>query len=236
MKKNIFRSVAGFLYLFSIIIFLTYVLASVNPRILLSPVARLVLLCSCCLAIYLGSLLISKTIRTEQCKKVMKRTFSLFFVIYLILISTFTLFDSYFGRSGAVMAFKWNAETFGCYIKNSLNIIPSATMLGYTSKLLSNEINNTVVITNIFGNLIAFGPFALFLPLLFKKINSFKKFFITMLCMVVLVELLQFAMQTGSCDIDDVILNVGGACIFYWVFHTKSIRGLINKLTMTTVE
>lgn len=207
---------------------------SVNPRIRISPVARLVLLCSCCLSIYFGSFLISKTISAEQGKKVMKRTFSLFLVIYLILISTFTLFDSYFGRSGAVMAFKWNVEIFGCYIRNSLNIIPFATIFGYVSKLLSGQINTNIVITNIFGNLIAFGPFALFLPLLFKKINSFKKFFITMLCIVVLVELLQFAMLTGSCDIDDVILNVGGACIFYWVFHIKPISTFINKLTMIT--
>lgn len=58
-------------------------------------------------------------------------------------------------------------------------------------------------------------PFAFFLPLLFKKQNNFKTFLLTMICIVIGIELLQFITMSGSCDIDDVILNVSGSLIMY---------------------
>ena len=54
---------------------------------------------------------------------------------------------------------------------------------------------------------------------------------ITMLIMVIFIEILQFVLLTGSCDIDDVILNVLGACIAYKVFNAKIIKNFITKIT-----
>ena len=68
-------------------------------------------------------------------------------------------------------------------------------------------------------------------PDIFFTSKSFKKFIITMLIIVILVEILQFVLLTGSCDIDDVILNVAGACIAYKILNVKIIKNLISKIT-----
>ena len=52
-----------------------------------------------------------------------------------------------------------------------------------------------------------------------------------MLIIVVIVEILQFILLTGSCDIDDVILNVLGACVAYKLFNIKIIKNVIAKIT-----
>lgn len=46
-----------------------------------------------------------------------------------------------------------------------------------------------------------------------KKINNTKKFLISILCVTLGIELVQFATFTGSCDIDDIILNTFGEFI-----------------------
>ena len=73
-------------------------------------------------------------------------------------------------------------------------------------------------------------PFALFIPMLFKKINSIKKFLITILCITIGIELLQFITFSGSCDIDDVILNTLGAFIMYKILNLKDIKNLVRNI------
>ncbi|MPN11460.1 hypothetical protein SDC9_158761 [bioreactor metagenome] len=90
---------------------------------------------------------------------------------------------------------------------------------------------NSVVI-NIVGNIIAFTPFAFFLPLFFKKLRSFSRFLLAMICIVSTVELLQFVLLAGSCDIDDVILNVGGSCMAYGILHIGFFSRIIEKITL----
>lgn len=231
MKKYLLKCPAILLYLFAIACFSIYIWAELNPRLYMAPAGRLVLLCSSCAAIYLGSLLLAKTTDKVHSRIIMKSSFWLFFVLYVILISTFTLFDSYFGRNRVTIRCAFNDEMLQLYIKNSINVIPFATISKYLTNFFAGTINKRIVVTNILGNIIAFAPFALFLPLLFKKINSFKRFLIAMLCIVTTVELLQLAMLVGSCDIDDIILNVGGACMFYGIFHISPIRKSIEKVT-----
>jgi glycopeptide antibiotics resistance protein len=162
----------------------------------------------------------------------MKATFFLFFVLYVFLLITLVLFDKYFGRVGFSLVNLWKSDTITYYIKNSFNIIPFKTIYEYFyGALISSNIATTSAITNIFGNLIAFTPFSFFLPLLFNNYKSFKKFIITMLIVIIMVEILQFVLLTGSCDIDDVILNLLGACIAYKFFNIKIIKNVITKIT-----
>ena len=56
-------------------------------------------------------------------------------------------------------------------------------------------------------------PMAFFLPLLFKKQSKFKNFVITNVLIVLCIEITQLLTASGSCDIDDIILNtLGGMC------------------------
>lgn len=194
-------------------------------NISLSELGRLFLLCGSCLFLYFGALIKSKN---ENNNKAMKINLWIFFILYLLLFITLTLFDQFWGRNGFTIV-NWNKELFNNYISNSLNIIPFKTIIEYI-KAFDSLLDTRAVMTNLLGNIIACMPFAFFLPLLFKKQNNIKRFTITMIVIVLLIELLQFVTLSGSCDIDDIILNVSGALIMYAVLKIKSVNNLIKNI------
>ena len=194
-------------------------------NISLSEFGRLFLLCGSCLFLYFGALIKSKN---ENNNKAMKINLWIFFILYLLLFITLTLFDQFWGRNGFTIV-NWNKELFNNYISNSLNIIPFKTIIEYI-KAFDSLLDTRAVMTNLLGNIIACMPFAFFLPLLFKKQNNIKRFTITMIVIVLLIELLQFVTLSGSCDIDDIILNVSGALIMYAVLKIKSVNNLIKNI------
>ena len=75
-------------------------------------------------------------------------------------------------------------------------------------------------------------PLALFIPILFKKIDNTKKFLISILCVTLGIELIQFITFTGSCDIDDVILNTLGAFIMYKILNIKDVNNLVRNILL----
>ena len=85
---------------------------------------------------------------------------------------------------------------------------------------------------NVFGNIVCLMPLALFIPILFKKINNTKKFLIVILCVTLGIELVQFITYTGSCDIDDIILNTLGAFIMYKIINITDINNLIKNILL----
>lgn len=135
----------------------------------------------------------------------------IFFILYIALLIYLTLFSKYYGRN--IISREWNKEVFDNYIHNSLNLIPFKTISKYIIPI-KNVLSRGFRV-NILGNLIAFMPFAFFLPKLFKRQNNLKVFTITMILIVLVIELLQFLTLAGCCDIDDLILNVLGAVIMF---------------------
>ncbi len=73
-------------------------------------------------------------------------------------------------------------------------------------------------------------PYGMFIPMIFKKIDKYYKFLIVMIILVVLIELLQFVTLSGSCDVDDLLLNVLGASIVYYICKIKWVNNFINKI------
>ena len=53
----------------------------------------------------------------------------------------------------------------------------------------------------------------------YEKQKKLKNFLLTMICIVVGIELLQFITISGCCDIDDVILNVLGSLIMFVILR-----------------
>lgn len=218
----------------ALVCFAAYAWYSLSPQFRMSPVERLQLLCFACLLAYFGSFLIARTAQNAKKQKIMKITFGVLFAAYLILIVTFTLFDIYFSRSGLSSLSDIDAADYYTYVKHSVNFVPFKTIRLYLRQIDARQLSLQNVITNLLGNLIAFAPFALFLPLLFQKMRSFWTFFAAMVCIVIFVELLQFALLTGSCDIDDFILNISGVSLCYGLLHIRRVRIIVNKITMLT--
>lgn len=217
-------------YILSTIFLIYYGCVELSSNMFMSTFGRLFLLCGSCLFIYLGALFLSKY---RKDNKAMKVNLWIFFVLYCGLLITLTLFDPMWGRNG-LSIFNWSQADFSkyynYYVESSVNLIPFKTIIGYTKDLFTSLLDTSTIFANLLGNLVCMMPFALFIPMLFKKINNTKKFLITILCITLGIELIQFITFSGSCDIDDVILNTLGAFIMYKILNIKDIKNLIKNI------
>ena len=218
MKKKINLVSSIIMYVVAILILLFYAIASF--KIEMVEFFRLILLCTSCLFLYFGGLLLSKYLGNN---KPMKINLYIFFILYLMLLITLTLFDSSWGRNGFAI------KDFKVYIKQSVNLVPFKTIINYI-KEFNSMYSTRQIMFNLLGNICAFMPMALFLPLLFKKQSKFKNFIITMVIIILGIESLQLITTSGRFDIDDLILNLFGAFIMYLLLNIKSVNDLINNI------
>lgn len=217
-------------YILSTIFLIYYGCVELSSNMFMSTFGRLFLLCGSCLFIYLGALFLSKY---RKDNKAMKVNLWIFFVLYCGLLITLTLFDPMWGRNG-LSIFNWSQADFSkyynYYVESSVNLIPFKTIIGYTKDIFTSLLDTSNIFANLLGNLVCMMPFAFFIPMLFKKINNTKKFLLTILCITLGIELIQFITFSGSCDIDDVILNTLGAFIMYKILNIKDIKNLIKNI------
>lgn len=218
MKKKINLVSSIIMYVVAILILLFYAISSF--KIEMVEFLRLILLCTSCLFLYFGGLLLSKYLGNN---KPMKINLYIFFILYLMLLITLTLFDSSWGRNGFAI------KDFKVYIKQSVNLVPFKTIINYI-KEFNSMYSTRQIMFNLLGNICAFMPMALFLPLLFKKQSKFKNFIITMVIIILGIESLQLITTSGRFDIDDLILNLFGAVIMYLLLNIKSVNDLINNV------
>ena len=227
MKNKKYKILVFVFYLLSLLILLFCIKIRLTPNVHIETSARLILLFIACLLIYINGYILVKKLNFT--KKVLKFNVIVYFIIYTITICTLTLFDEIFGRQGLVLI-KWDKNLVKLYMKYSFNIVPFKTIKLFTDGYIRGIVSFKNFAINIFGNLAAFMPYGMFLPLMFKRMNKFIHFFITMVIIVVIIELLQFVTVSGSCDIDDLILNVFGACVIYLIVKIKVINKLIHKV------
>ena len=233
--KIISRIFSILLYIISAVVLGIYTIADLNPRIMMVPTSRLILLGVICLCSYFGTVLLSKTVSEQTKKRLIQGTFIFYFLMYLFLLLTFVFFDSFFGR--AHMGVIWNCDPFyfDNFLLNSVNLIPFKTVIEYIVAFFNNTIPTHTIITNIFGNILAFAPFGFFAHVILNKKPSLLKFTLLMVSASLLIEVIQLIFLVGSCDIDDVILNVLGAVIGYLIFKTKICKKIIRRITLNTV-
>ncbi len=70
-------------------------------------------------------------------------------------------------------------------------------------------------------NLVAFIPFGIFLPLMYKQYCNLKSIALTGLLFSLAIELIQM-FGWGVTEVDDLIANTLGVCIGYWIFRLLS--------------
>lgn len=228
--KNKNKIISIIFYIMSMIFLLYYGYAELSSNIFMSAFGRLFLLCGSCLFLYLGALFLSKY---RKDNKAMKINLWIFFILFCGLLITLTLFDPMWGRNG-LSIFNWSqadfSKYFNYYVESSVNLLPFKTIIGYTKDIFTSLLDTSTIFVNLLGNLVCMMPFALFIPMLFKKINNTKKFILTILCITLGIESIQFITFSGSCDIDDVILNTLGAFIMYKILNIKDIKNLVRNI------
>lgn len=102
--------------------------------------------------------------------------------------------------------------------KLNSSIIPFKNTFEYING--SNNFNLDIIMNNTIGNILIFLPLGIFLPILFKKYNVLSKVFISSIILSFLIEILQFILQIGQFDIDDILLNSIGTVIGFFIIKT----------------
>lgn len=220
------KTISIIFYVLAVIFLLIYAWAEIMPHLMLSETGRLFLLGGSCLFLYVGGIIKSKI---ENNNKAMKFNLWIFFILYLVLLITLTLFDPMWGRNG-FNSFNWTQEGLDIYLENSVNLVPFKTIIEYIQKIFTSLLDTSTIFLNLFGNIACLMPLALFIPILFKNVDNTKKFLISILCVTLGIELIQFISFSGSCDIDDVILNTLGAVIMYLILQIKTVKNLIRNI------
>ena len=104
-------------------------------------------------------------------------------------------------------------------VRAQLNLIPFRTLRLFAELLDSSHPEYVrAAIINLGGNIIMFVPLGFLLPRVYTRITSLPHVLLTTAALITAVEILQLFTLVGSCDIDDLILNIIGAAIGYG-FH-----------------
>lgn len=103
--------------------------------------------------------------------------------------------------------------TYTEYLKAMHNFIPFRSVyVLLTTPVCSGRIIIRFIV-NFLGNIILFIPWGILLPTYFKKAKSFKCFVVLTIIILFAVETIQILTMLGSFDIEDVLLNMTGACV-----------------------
>lgn len=140
--------------------------------------------------------------------KIKKITYSILLVFYIMMILNMTIFDRH------MHSFVWQGWD-NYYKYGGMNIIPFRTILKYFIDI--KQYWPRYFIINIFGNIVVFMPVQYFMIKIFGKL-SLKKYLLINIIMISLIEILQFVTSCGSLDVDDLILNVFGMSIVYYIY------------------
>lgn len=222
VKSCILLIISGVLVLWSLCIDLT-------PNLILSTEGKLITYIIAMILVFIDMKIKNRKEENQiEKEKKRKRGVTLIFIIYSILLFTLLFLDGNYRRLG----FEGEIQLFSKqHFEFYSNIIPCATIFSFFTKYMEHNINLNIVITNLLGNIIAFAPFGIFLPIIFKeKINNVKKFILSMINIVFVVECIQFITKSGTFDVDDIILNVLGAVIVYGISKIKVVKKLVDNI------
>lgn len=137
------------------------------------------------------------------------------FAVYMIALVYFMFFAESLGRGSGFSNYHYNLVPF----KEIFRFLRYQSSLGIK-----------VVFLNVFGNVIAFIPFGLFLPsVINNRFNYLGMAFLTF-DVSLLIELWQLFSKVGRFDVDDLMLNTLGGILGYMIYC------MICKYRMKRIE
>lgn len=136
-------------------------------------------------------------------KKILRICSQVIFGVYIILLTYFLFFAESTGRTYEGRAYHYNLILF----KEIKRFIIYRKSLG-----------TMAVVLNLLGNIAAFIPFGMIMPVMHRRFRSF--LYMTLLTFEFSfgVELIQLVAKVGSFDVDDLLLNTIGGMLGYLAF------------------
>ena len=103
-----------------------------------------------------------------------------------------------------------------------LQLQPLQTLKLFWDALISNQNPGmrTHAFVNLLGNVAMFVPLGFFTPWIWQHWRKFSRHFCLMTGIILCVELSQFWLYLGACDVDDLLLNLVGTSLGFvlWKF------------------
>ena len=132
------------------------------------------------------------------------------FILYISILIYFLFFADMLGRTSGATNYRYNLIPF----KEIRRFIVYSGQLGVSS-----------VCTNLLGNIVAFIPFGIFLPIITNNRLKFYQVTVFTFALTLSIELTQLVSRVGIFDVDDMILNTLGGMMGYLLFFGwKSIK------------
>lgn len=110
------------------------------------------------------------------------------------------------------------------YARFQMNLVPFRTITEYIKAIVDDSMNLDIPVTNLFGNLLMFFPWGMYLPLFWKRFKQWKRYLAVTLITLLVTEAVQLFMRLGSFDIDDLILNLAGAMLGFLMWKTRLLQ------------
>ena len=114
-----------------------------------------------------------------------------------------------------------SADGYWHLLNDRFNPVPFETILRFVNVLtgdFSGEMKWHAVV-NLFGNVIMFVPLGYFTAKLWSRFRPLWRCALYGAGIIVCVELLQLVTLLGTCDFDDLLLNVIGICAGYGLYR-----------------
>lgn len=138
-------------------------------------------------------------------KKKRRVVAAILFVLYFAVLFYFLFFSEEMGRTYSERTYHYNLVP----LKEISRFLKYRKTLGIGTVLL-----------NIVGNVVAFVPFGIFLPIFSVRCRKIWFTVYYSFELSLLVELLQLVTKVGTFDVDDLILNTLGGIVgfgLYWI-------------------
>ena len=186
----------------------------------------LLLIVGICLPLMLGTYLYTRAFDShEERRRVVRVSFFALFLFYCAVLL------------GALIISRVDyltfAQTKANYWKNfdlMTNFHPLETVRLYINAIKYDYIGMEIPLSNLLGNAMLFMPMAVFLPCLFQSMQKLWLFALVMALLLVTVEALQLLLACGSCDVDDILLNLSGTLILFGILKVPAIQRLLKRM------
>lgn len=155
----------------------------------------------------------------------MQKRIKIFFLVYILILVKLIVFKYPYERLADIAA-SWSSDVIFEGLGNA-NFVPLKTIkmyIKYSDRLNSFE--------NLAGNILAFVPFGMLLPLIGSHLRRFAIVFSNGIVFVLGIEVFQLISAFGAFDVDDVILNCLGIVLGYVIYAiSRSMFPALIKMT-----
>ncbi len=141
----------------------------------------------------------------------MKKKKSVFYLLFAayVLLMLWLLFGQRMGVT--------SPGTYWDQVSSRINLISLQTITEFWNNLHGGGRSHAFI--NLAGNVVMFVPLGFFIPCVFRKADTFRHSMLYALITIVCVEIIQLVTLLGSLDVDDLILNMIGVAIGYWIYR-----------------